>query len=191
MKFFKRNIFISSIAIGQLFAQGAEEVEDIRGPKPLIEIPQPEQANYTLWFVLAGIVVLAILGWVCWKRFGAQQKAKTPSAIALSDLSELAAQGERLPAAEFAERAALSIRQYIAGAFGIAAPNRTTEEFFRELPASSVRDTEGHLHDFLTSCDLAKFAAADLDASRRSKLIEAARNFVLTSPKLAEGGKTS
>lgn len=193
MKSFQRifAIAIGAIATGRLLAQGAPDAEDIRGPKPLVAIPKPEQADYTMWFVVAGTVVLAILGWFLWKRFQSKRKPQTPSDIALSDLSELSTHGERLAAAEFAERAALSIRRYIAGAFGIAAPNRTTEEFFRELPASSVRDTEGHLHEFLKSCDLAKFAAADLDAGRRSKLIEAARNFVITSPAPVEGGKSS
>ncbi len=172
---------------GQLFAQDAAEMEDIRGPKPLIEIPKPEQADYTLWFVLAGLLLLTILGWVLWRYFRAKQKPPTPSDIALSDLSSLGSQGESIPAAEFAERAALSVRRYISGAFGIAAPNRTTEEFFRELPATSVRDDEGHLHAFLKSCDLAKFAAADLDSGRRAKLIESARNFVISSPQ--EGGR--
>ena len=193
INFFQRIIVIGAgaIATGQLLAQDAPEVEDIRGAKPLINIPKPEQADYTIWFVFAGLVLLAILGWFLWRRFQAKHKPKSPSELALSDLSALSTEGESLAAAEFAERAALSVRRYIAGAFGIAAPNRTTEEFFRELPASSVRDTEGHLHEFLKSCDLAKFAAADLDAGRRLKLIDAARNFVLTSPAPSEGGKAS
>ncbi len=172
---------------GQLLAQEAAEMEDIRGAKPLIEIPKVEQPDYTFWFVLAGVLLLAILGWLLWKRFEGKRKPQTSSEIALTSLSELGSGGENLPAAEFAERAALSVRRYIAGAFGIAAPNRTTEEFFRELPASAFKDDEGHLHAFLKSCDLAKFAATDLDAERRAKLIESAKGFVIsTSP---EGGK--
>jgi len=189
MKVFQRIMVAGAIATGRIFAQDAPGTEDIRGPKPLIEIPKPEQPDHTLWFVLAGLALLGILGWFLWKRFRKTQKPRTPSEIALSDLSELGSRGETLPAEEFAQRAALSVRRYIAGAFGIAAPNRTTEEFFRELPATSVLDGEGHLHAFLKSCDLAKFAAADLDPVRRSELIESARNFVITSP--VGGGEKS
>lgn len=172
------------IATGALLAQ---EAEDIRGPKPLIEIPKPEVPDYTLWFVIVGMLVLAILGWVLWRRLAGKRKPQTATEIALSSLSELGSRGESLPADEFAERAALSVRRYIAGAFGIAAPNRTTEEFFRELPASSVRDDQGHLHSFLKSCDLAKFAAADLDAAHRAKLVESAKDFVRSTS--TQGGR--
>ncbi len=187
-KSFQRTIFAGAILAGRLLGQEVPETDDIRGPKPLIEIPKPEQADYTLWFVLAGLALLTVLGWFLWRFLRAKQKPPAPSDIALSDLSALGSQGGSMPAAEFAERAALSVRRYISGAFGIAAQNRTTEEFFRELPATSVRDDQGHLHAFLKSCDLAKFAAADLDSDRRAKLIESARNFVITSPQ-GEGGK--
>ena len=183
-KKFLKTLFFLILTTGSLLAQ---ENEDIRGPKPLIDIPKVAQPDHTLWFILAGLLFVAILGWFLWRRFAGKHKPQTSSEIALTSLSELGSGGEDLPAAEFAERAALSVRRYIAGAFGIAAPNRTTEEFFRELPASSVKDEEGHLHAFLKSCDLAKFAAADLDAGRRAKLIESAKGFVISTS--AEGGK--
>lgn len=185
----KKIIATGFLGTGQLFAQTAPENEDIRGPKPLIDIPKPVVPDHTIWFVLGGLVLFAIVAWFLWKHFRGKRKQPTPSETALSNLSELGRGSEGLPAEEFAERAALSVRRYIAGAFGIAAPNRTTEEFFRALPASSIRDEDGHLHAFLKSCDLAKFAAADLDTPRRASLIESAKNFVISTSKSNEGGK--
>ncbi len=186
-KWFIPQIVLGILGGGQLLAQDVAETDDIRGPKPLIEIPKPEQPDHTIWIVLAAVLLLAVIGFFLWRYFRRKSIAKTPSEMALSSLSELGSSSGNLPAEEFAERAALSVRRYIAGAFGIAAPNRTTEEFFRALPESSIRDDEGHLHSFLKSCDLAKFAAADLDRDRRAKLIESAERFVKsTSP---EGGK--
>ncbi len=179
-----RFVIPTIIASGTLFAQ---ETEDIRGPKPLIDIPKNDQPDYAMWMVGVALVVCGILCWLAWKHFSNKRKPRTACDIALADLSELESQAENIRADEFAERAALTVRRYISAAFGIAAPNRTSEEFFRELPASSVRDKDGHLHSFLKSCDLAKFAAAELNAAQRIKLMESAKDFVRTTTR--EGGE--
>lgn len=182
-------IVIGILGAGQLLAQNAPEAEDIRGPKPPVDIPMPDQPDYTIWIAIAVLVVLAIAGCLLWIYFKGKRNIQTPAEVALSTLSELGSHGDDLAAGEFAERAALSVRRYISGAFGIAAPNRTTEEFFRELPASSIRDDDGHLHAFLKSCDLAKFAAADLNRELRTKLVDDAKSFVTSTSTLTEGGK--
>ena len=88
---------------------------------------------------------------------------------------------EVLAAEAFANRAAQTVRQYIADRFGLAAPRRSTEEFLRELAGADGTQLSGeseHLRTFLKACDLAKFAASDLDAPQRGDLIHAARGFV-------------
>jgi hypothetical protein len=94
---------------------------------------------------------------------------------------ELANTRDSLAADAFAERAAQLVRNYIESQFGIAAPRRTTEEFLRDLNEKnqlSLIQQNQTLQPFLKSCDLAKFAGANLDFHRREELIETAREFV-------------
>ncbi len=167
---------------GNVIAQvPPEAAEDIRGPKPLIEIPVPQKPPYEIWLAIGGGLLLLILAWFVWRHFKAKQRAKSPREVALSSLGELEKIRESLAAEAFANRAAQTVRQYIAERFGIAAPRRTTEEFLRDLTRdnNSPLTHEGdHLKAFLKSCDLAKFAGSKLDDSQRGELVEAARNFI-------------
>jgi hypothetical protein len=55
------------------------------------------------------------------------------------------------------------LRCYLEERFGLRAPERTTEEFLRDLEAGDVlaREHRGDLARFLSQCDLVKFAAAE------------------------------
>ena len=117
----------------------------------------------------------------------------SPPEIALASLEALEKSQGQLAAEAFANQAAGTVREYIAGRFGIAAPRRTTEEFFRELAKGDMEETLAggdHLKAFLKSCDLAKFAGTDLSAGQRSDLLQAARGFVtatsISTPKKAK-----
>jgi len=172
-------------AAGNLSAQAppppVAEHEDIRGPKPLIVIPEPEKPNYARWFGLAGGAAVLTLAGYLWARHRRKQILKTPRKIALESLASLEATRESLTAEDFAKQAALTVRRYISERFGINAPRQTTEEFLQELAAkndSPLIPESDHLRGFLKSCDLAKFAASNLDSTQRGNLIEAARTFV-------------
>ena len=159
----------------------ADDSEDIRGPKPLIEIPVPEKPAYTLWLAVAGILLLALIAWFIWRSFRSRKAKDSPPEAALAALSELEADRDTLEAEVFADRAAQVVRNYISARFGLVAPRRTTEEFLRELSLDGQSPISGqgdHLRVFLKSCDLAKFAGARLDASQRGELVESARTFV-------------
>lgn len=162
-------------------AQAPEAAEDIRGPKPLVEIPQPEKFPVAFWGGVLGGVLLAALGIYLWKRHARKQQLKSPLVIAFASLAELEKSRRQLAAETFANQAAGTVRQYIADRFGIAAPRRTTEEFFRELTGDGLETViaeSDHLKSFLKSCDLAKFAGSNLDDRQRDELIQAARGFV-------------
>jgi hypothetical protein len=158
--------------------------EDIRGPRDLVEIPIPEQAKDAFWWGLAaGLIAVAIVMFF-WKRFQRAQAGRSPLSLALSSLTELAGTRADLPAEAFANRAAQTVRQYIAAQFGIAAPRRTTEEFLNDLAkdeASPLARESDHLRVFLRSCDLAKFAGVNLTTRQREELLQAARGFVESS----------
>ncbi|NJM36788.1 MAG: DUF4381 family protein [Akkermansiaceae bacterium] len=169
---------------GNLSAQATADAEDIRGPKPLIEIPQSEKSPVTLWLSLGASALLLGIAVALWRKQSGKQKLKTPRELALSALTQLEIKSDELSAEMFANNAAQTVRQYIAGRFGIAAPRRTTEEFFEALAQSKdspLISESQHLQQFLKSCDLAKFAASQLNTKDRVELIQAARDFITTT----------
>ena len=103
-------------------------------------------------------------------------------------LVELESDQEGIGAEAFAYLASKIVRQYIAGRFGLAAPRRTTEEFLRDLAkneGSLLTAESDHLRVFLKSCDLAKFAGANLNAGQRDELVRAARAFINSTSQAA------
>ncbi len=176
---------------GRLMAQAPDAAEDIRGPKALIDIPEPEKFPIVLWSGVAGALVVIALALIFWKKHQRRQQLKSPPEIALASLAELEATRETLAAEAFANRAAWTLRQYIADRFGLAAPRRTTEEFFREIERNGTEPIiaeSDHLKAFLKSCDLAKFAGSSLDATQRGELLQTARDFITsTAPNLTLG----
>ncbi len=155
--------------------------EDIRGPKALVEIPQPARPPVAQWLAIGGGAAALGLAWLWWRRRQRRQRIQTPPQVALAALAELAAGREGFSAEVFANRAADVVRHYIAGRFGLAAPRRTTEEFLRALAQDAFAGLSAesdHLRAFLKSCDLAKFAGAALDGAQRDELLQTARAFI-------------
>ena len=164
-----------------LSAQTPDVAEDIRGPKSVVEIPVPEKPPILLWSSIGGVVLLLALAALLWKKHARKQRLRSPQEIALSSLTVLETSRETIAAEAFANRAAQTVRQYIAARFGLDAPRRTTEEFLRDLASQQSSPLIGesdHLRAFLKSCDLAKFAGSHLDATQRDELLEAARGFI-------------
>jgi hypothetical protein len=195
--FHPRSIFWSSIALGGLSftsVQGQTAEDDIRGPKPLVEIPEPEKFPVAMWASIAGVVVLLAIAAFLWRRHARKQRLKSPHESALAALAGLEAGREAMSAEDFANRAAQTVRQYIFDRFGLAAPRRTTEEFLHDLtadPTSPLTDKSDHLRGFLKSCDLAKFAGREIDLTHRAELVQAARGFIeaTAAPSTPEGSK--
>ncbi|RPJ31522.1 MAG: DUF4381 family protein [Verrucomicrobiaceae bacterium] len=179
-----RSIFWRSIALGCLSTtviHGQPAEDDIRGPKPLVDIPEPGKFPVVLWALIAGVVLLLAIAAFLWRRHARSKRLRSPREIALASLAELEAGREVMTAESFANRAAQTVRQYISDRFDIAAPRRTTEEFLRDLtadPASPLTDKCDHLRGFLKSCDLAKFAGREIDLTHRAELVQAARGFI-------------
>src|SRR6478735_9993510 len=87
---------------GHLSAQPAPAEEDIRGPKPLVEIPVPEKPPVALYSGIGGGVLLLILAAWLWRKHARKQRRKTPLEVALASLAELEATREALAAESFA-----------------------------------------------------------------------------------------
>jgi hypothetical protein len=162
-------------------AFGQEVEEDIRGPKALIEIPVSEPATswsqYALWGLLA-VVVIGVLVWILRRR---SQPVATAEDLARKELDRLGRDGGGLEAGDFALAASQVVRVFIERKFGLAAPKRTTEEFLQELASKENEVLSSRmepLRGFLKSCDMAKFAGADLGVGDRGELVAKARAFV-------------
>lgn len=182
--FHPHSILRLSIALGGVSfasAQGLATEDDIRGPKPLVAIPEPEKLPIALWATIAGVVLLFVISALLWRWHVCKQRLRSPREIALASLAELENVRESMTAESFANRAAQTVRQYISDRFGHAAPRQTTEEFLRDLTMDATSPLTGesdHLRGFLKSCDLAKFAGRDIDITHRAELLQAARGFI-------------
>lgn len=164
-----------------LHAQAPAPAEDIRGPKPLVEIPAPEKSPLPLYGSMAACVLLLALAAWLWKKRSPKPLVKAPREVALASLIELESTRDKIAAEAFANRAAQTVRQYIADHFHLTAPRLTTEEFLHALAkdsASPLHAESDHLRTFMKSCDLAKFAGLHLNENQRIELIDAARTFV-------------
>ncbi len=177
---------------GNLTAQSPPDTEDIRGPKPMLEIPVPKKPPYALYVGIGSSVFALILAAMLINYYRGKQRAKTPREIALASLREIEARHQSDTAEAFAYRSAKTVRDYLAARFGLAAPRRTTEEFLNDLVAGNhpLLATHGnHLQAFLKSCDLAKFAGTQLDDNQRAELVESARSLVYASTETTEAAR--
>lgn len=133
---------------------------DIRNIKPPIEI-----SNGFEWVPAAlAIIVLAIAAFFIW-RWWQKRKSLVPveppvpahirAKQKLQEALKLISQPK-----EFCILVSDTIRFYLEERFQFRAPERTTEEFLRELNATDllVAEQKESLGKFLESCDLVKFA---------------------------------
>jgi hypothetical protein len=133
---------------------------DIHDIKPPIVITNGWE---WLWLTLVALVVLAALfiAWRLWKNSRSQIPIVPPipahirAKEALQKALEIIAQPK-----SFCILVSDTIRLYLEECFDFRAPERTTEEFLRELSATDLLTTEQKesLGRFLESCDLVKFA---------------------------------
>jgi hypothetical protein len=142
-------------------AQGVAPVAtDIRDIKPPFEIPNGWELLWVMLGILAGAAVLFAL-WKWWQKRRAQiafvppvpahirAKQKLEEALALITQPK-----------PFVIAVSDTARIYLEERFEFRAPERTTEEFLRELGGTDIVTDEqkDSLGGFLESCDLVKFA---------------------------------
>ena len=153
---------------------------DIRGIKAPVAIPNP-------WAWLgwsAAALALLALGWWAWRRWKKQQAMGPPEIVippherARARLQEaLALIAQPKP---FCVAVSDAIRLYLEERFNLRAPDRTTEEFLDELQMSALLSFEQKrtLGEFLSQCDLVKFARHEPGENELRALYEAAVRLV-------------
>lgn len=134
--------------------------DDIRDIKPPFEI---SDGWAWLWWTLAALtaVAVAVLLWRWWRKrlepiafvppVPAHVRAKQKLTEALALISQ---------PKPFVIAVSDTARTYLEERFNFRAPERTTEEFLRELSGTDLlaKEQKESLGNFLASCDLVKFA---------------------------------
>lgn len=174
------------------------KIRDIRPPLPLP--PDRILQFYTAGLVLL-LVLLAAAGFYYWKI---KKTGKLPGEVhirpeetallALENLlaEDLLAQGQ---VKLFHLRISDILRRYIENRFGLKAPDRTTEEFLTELSQSN---SSGHallgihknlLNEFLTQCDLVKFAKHKPTSAESEKTVVICQEFIEKTMEMGSRGQ--
>lgn len=139
------------------------------GATPLRDVKQLEEIpSGWAWAGRVGLALgLALLGWWAWKKW--RQKAAErslvpaipPAVTARERLREaLALMDQPQP---FCFSITETLRSYLEAQFGLRATEQTTEEFLESLHQSLALDRKHKsvLEEFLTRCDLVKFAKVE------------------------------
>jgi hypothetical protein len=156
-------------------------IEDIEG---VVEMPKPA-SRWWLW-ALIGLGVAAVpAGWLILRKTRARQVVrvfKSAHEVAYLRLQALVAANlvEQGQIKEFYERISGILRQYIEDRFNLHAPDRTTEEFLSELRfiESFAPADKQAVEEFLTHCDLVKFAKHEPTTEQIQRTFDLVRDFV-------------
>jgi hypothetical protein len=133
---------------------------DLRDIKPPVAIPS---GWAWVWWTLAALAVAALLFWA-WRYWRKSRASAPPVPVipphvrARQKLEEaLGLIGHPKP---FCILVSDTVRIYLEERFDFRAPERTTEEFLHELRGTDLLapGQKDSLGEFLTSCDLVKFA---------------------------------
>ena len=140
--------------------------------------------------LLAGLILLAGTAWyfIRRKKSGRLSFAPSPHHVALRALNELGKKLSEDHQLEFVVEVSQIARVYIQARFGLRAPHRSTEEFLRELHVGEplLQDHQELLGDFLTRCDLVKFAQRHVVLEQMNGLLDNARRFVESTAPVAQ-----
>ena len=156
-------------------------IEDIEG---VVEMPKAA-SRWWLWglAVLGAAVVPA--GWLLLRSRRTKQRMrifKPAHEVAYARLRALIAEQliEKGRIKEFYERISGILRHYIEDRFDLHAPERTTEEFLAELRFANVLSPshKESLGEFLTHCDLVKFAKHEPTAEQIQQTFDLVKDFI-------------
>jgi hypothetical protein len=171
-------------------AQTVIVTSTLAGHDPAIEAPgDPFPTPFGGWWWLAlGAALLALTAFGCvwwWRRPRPVQPATValpPHTKALRELSRWhqAPRTTREEIEAFYVGVSHVLRVYLEERFALHAPERTTEEFLRDLEGGDrlARRHEAELERFLSQCDLVKFAAFTPSASEHDVTWSLAEGFV-------------
>jgi len=172
----------------------APVASDIRDIKPPIEIPNGWEWVWWTLAVIAGAAILFAL-WKWWQHRRANIPVTPPIPAHVRAKQKLAAALALIAQPKpFVIAVSDTARTYLEERFEFRAPERTTEEFLRELGGTDLLTGEQKesLGGFLGSCDLVKFAKYEPGEPELRELHNSAVKLVEeTEPKEIPNAKSS
>ena len=177
---------------------GADSLETakLRDIQPPVLLPRPRKSRVGLWAAIGGalVVAAAILAVILSRRRRKKthlEKRIPAHILAFEELRrlremDLIGQGK---IKEFYIALSDIMRFYIERRFGIHAPEQTTEEFLDGVSRNGVFDvpTRSTLKEFLSHCDIVKFAQYRPETTEIQKAIDITRNFIEQTKQEARG----
>jgi hypothetical protein len=156
-------------------------IEDIEG---VVEMPKPANRWWFWGLVTLGVAAVPA-GWLLLRERRARQVVrifKSAHEVAYLRLRALVGANlvEQGQLKEFYEQISGILRHYIEDRFNLHAPDRTTEEFLGELRFTEVlapADKQA-VEEFLTHCDLVKFAKHEPTTEQIQRTFDLVKDFV-------------
>ena len=156
-------------------------IEDIEG---VVEMPKVA-SHWWLWALIVLGVAVAPAAWLLLRRRRAKKLVRIfrpAHELAYARLRALVAESlvEQGRIKEFYERISGVLRYYIEDRFDLHAPERTTEEFLAELRYAQVLapTDKSVLEEFLTHCDLVKFAKHAPTTDQVQRTFDLVKDFI-------------
>lgn len=152
---------------------------DIRPIKPPVRIVDPWAIALWTGSTLLALALIAVVTWLWWKRRPKPQPVTVPPHVRAREKLN-AALGQIHDPRAFCIAVSDAIRVYLEERFRLRAPERTTEEFLRDLQSTSHLNAEQKqtLATFLERCDLVKFARFEPNEAALRELHESALRLV-------------
>lgn len=154
----------------------AQELHDIAPPVDYSLVP--------LWQVFAAsfalLAILGAIGWAIWRWMHRPKPEISPRIRALELLERARTEIARLNPYEFSIRVSDILRRYVTEQFALPVTRQTSVEFLETLAKTSPfsADERELLQDFLSRCDLIKFARYDATTADSELLLDEATRFV-------------
>lgn len=149
------------------------------------EIAPPVDYSFIpTWAIfLASFVSLSLIGLIIWWLKRKPKPAlppKLPREIALEELERISVEIETMNSYQFSIRVSDILRRYVTNQFALPVTRQTSVEFLTALARSSSfsANEKSLLEDFLSRCDLIKFARYEATPADSQLLLEEATRFV-------------
>jgi len=173
-----------SVEVKSVIADGEEpeDIKDIAGP---VDLPKDYTPHIWIGAVAVAIIGAGVTTYILLRRRERVVEEAPPRPaheIAYEQLQEIA-DAELIETGEteiYYVLLSAVVRHYLENRFGLHAPEMTTEEFLQIAASDSqlVEDHKSLLRDFLTECDLVKFARYGPDEGQMRTAFESAKRFV-------------
>jgi hypothetical protein len=156
-------------------------IDDIEG---VVDMPKAA-SHWWLWVLVALGVAAVPAAWLFLRRRRIKELVRIfrpAHELAYARLRALVAENlvEQGRISEFYERISGILRHYIEDRFDLRAPERTTEEFLDELRCAQTLASadKSVLEEFLTHCDLVKFAQHDPTTEQVQRTFDLVKDFI-------------